>query len=703
MESDASAENTATEREASPWRLAFDALRRSLWTRRSTDDALTSCGEESAPFPWPDLEMAEYEYARQLRDDEYGRRGLEGVVVVAELPRVSRADVGAVKGFLRDFALREGPGGAVDVYVPFDGASGSSKPVAFLALRDRGAAARVARALDGTLVDLPACSALNDGARAALRARPFGQRDGLLPPAAAGAPFSGPSDDDSEAPDSEPAPPPPRRAPRAPALSDVDSSDAGAEPRPRWATDAGAVRWATPAGPADDFDAAASSPCAERRFLRGGRPRGAGPRLAGEEPCVDAALDRLRGTAAPTLAALEDRLDDCVCRGDARRAARLDLHITRAYRAALGGHGADGAVHGLAAVDVGTADDDATDDTDARRRDVLAVVERVLRARHAVVARARRNEPPSPRDGGGSSTDDGDAFDDEAGGEGAATRLDVARDALRAERLRSASLLRALRASAARSVALAVDARERRDALASLGRRMDEVTSTARLLEDRCAAAERRADRAERGHRDRRRRRRGGGDDREAGAAARPGPGDDDGGDDDDDVPCETDREMYEGRLRGELSVFRAAAPSPRARRRPAPAPAAGGATSDDHEHETEPDDDDGPRAPLVVYRWDDDGGWRSVGEAHRPRRARSRSPRPFPNEYLCPITLGPMVDPCLCADGHSYERRAIAHWFASHSTSPLTNQRLDSKDVIPNHALRKAILRHTEQQAASA
>jgi len=85
------------------------------------------------------------------------------------------------------------------------------------------------------------------------------------------------------------------------------------------------------------------------------------------------------------------------------------------------------------------------------------------------------------------------------------------------------------------------------------------------------------------------------------------------------------------------------------------------------------------------------------------PRRARSRSPRPFPNEYLCPITLGPMVDPCLCADGHSYERRAIAHWFASHSTSPLTNQRLDSKDVIPNHALRKAILRHTEQQAASA
>ena len=61
------------------------------------------------------------------------------------------------------------------------------------------------------------------------------------------------------------------------------------------------------------------------------------------------------------------------------------------------------------------------------------------------------------------------------------------------------------------------------------------------------------------------------------------------------------------------------------------------------------------------------------------------------------------MVDPCLCADGHSYERRAIAHWFASHSTSPLTNQRLDSKDVIPNHALRKAILRHTEQQAASA
>ncbi|KAH8049347.1 ubiquitin-protein transferase [Aureococcus anophagefferens] len=326
MESDASAENTATEREASPWRLAFDALRRSLWTRRSTDDALSSCGEESAPFPWPDLEMAEYEYARQLRDDEYGRRGLEASSSWRSCPRVS-ADA-AVKGFLRDRRSR-GPGGAVDVYVPFDGASGSSKPVAFLALRDRGAAARVVRALDGTRVDLPP-AALNGGARRS-RARPFGQRDGLLPPAAAGAPvFSG---------------------------------------------------------------------------------------------------------------------------------------------------------------------------------------------------GARRQPAPPPR-----------------------------------------------------------------------------------------------------------------------GAAA-------------------------------------------------------GGATSDDHEHETEPDDDDGPRAPSSSTA----GTTTAAGGASAKRTAVAVAEPAPSQQYLCPITLGPMVDPCLCADGHSYERRAIAHWFASHSTSPLTNQRLDSKDVIANHALRKAILRHTEQQAASA
>ena len=58
------------------------------------------------------------------------------------------------------------------------------------------------------------------------------------------------------------------------------------------------------------------------------------------------------------------------------------------------------------------------------------------------------------------------------------------------------------------------------------------------------------------------------------------------------------------------------------------------------------------------------------------------------------------MVDPCLAPDGHSYERAAITHWFSTHTTSPLTNQRLDSTSILPNHALRKAIVRFREGAA---
>lgn len=43
-----------------------------------------------------------------------------------------------------------------------------------------------------------------------------------------------------------------------------------------------------------------------------------------------------------------------------------------------------------------------------------------------------------------------------------------------------------------------------------------------------------------------------------------------------------------------------------------------------------------------------------------------------------CPITCAPMVDPVVCADGQTYERAALARWFASGSvTSPVTNARL--------------------------
>lgn len=50
------------------------------------------------------------------------------------------------------------------------------------------------------------------------------------------------------------------------------------------------------------------------------------------------------------------------------------------------------------------------------------------------------------------------------------------------------------------------------------------------------------------------------------------------------------------------------------------------------------------------------------------------------------------MIDPVVCEDGHSYERGAVEAWLRNHDTSPMSNVRLGSKLVVPNHALRNSI-----------
>jgi serine/threonine protein kinase len=72
--------------------------------------------------------------------------------------------------------------------------------------------------------------------------------------------------------------------------------------------------------------------------------------------------------------------------------------------------------------------------------------------------------------------------------------------------------------------------------------------------------------------------------------------------------------------------------------------------------------------------------------------RANSDTAEPIPEYLLCPIGYNLMVDPVVCADGHSYDRAAIAEWLRTHNTSPLTNESLPNKHLIPNHTLRKMI-----------
>jgi hypothetical protein len=51
------------------------------------------------------------------------------------------------------------------------------------------------------------------------------------------------------------------------------------------------------------------------------------------------------------------------------------------------------------------------------------------------------------------------------------------------------------------------------------------------------------------------------------------------------------------------------------------------------------------------------------------------------------------MDDPVVAADGFTYERSSITEWLISHSTSPTTNEPMDSKIVFPNVSIRAQII----------
>ena len=63
------------------------------------------------------------------------------------------------------------------------------------------------------------------------------------------------------------------------------------------------------------------------------------------------------------------------------------------------------------------------------------------------------------------------------------------------------------------------------------------------------------------------------------------------------------------------------------------------------------------------------------------------------PSGAECPLTLDIMVDPVVCADGHTYEREAIEQWLGTSDVSPKTNEPLAHKHLVPNYALRSMIL----------
>ena len=79
--------------------------------------------------------------------------------------------------------------------------------------------------------------------------------------------------------------------------------------------------------------------------------------------------------------------------------------------------------------------------------------------------------------------------------------------------------------------------------------------------------------------------------------------------------------------------------------------------------------------------------------EVERLKAILKQQRREIPAGYLCPITLDPMEDPVMAADGNSYERSEIENWFGlGNNTSPKTGGVLPHQFLTPNNNLRSAI-----------
>uniref|UniRef100_A0A5B6Z697 RING-type E3 ubiquitin transferase n=1 Tax=Davidia involucrata TaxID=16924 RepID=A0A5B6Z697_DAVIN len=76
-----------------------------------------------------------------------------------------------------------------------------------------------------------------------------------------------------------------------------------------------------------------------------------------------------------------------------------------------------------------------------------------------------------------------------------------------------------------------------------------------------------------------------------------------------------------------------------------------------------------------------------------------SKGNRRIPSHFVCPIFQEIMKDPHIAADGFTYEADAIKGWLNSgHKTSPMTNLKLEHCDLLPNHALTRAIQEWLQQ-----
>ncbi|CAE6234207.1 unnamed protein product [Arabidopsis arenosa] len=78
---------------------------------------------------------------------------------------------------------------------------------------------------------------------------------------------------------------------------------------------------------------------------------------------------------------------------------------------------------------------------------------------------------------------------------------------------------------------------------------------------------------------------------------------------------------------------------------------------------------------------------------ADKARNSLFAAPSQPPSHFICPLLKDVMKEPCIAADGYTYDRRAIEEWMENHRTSPVTNSPLRNVNLLPNHTLYAAIV----------
>ncbi|CAL5020300.1 unnamed protein product [Urochloa decumbens] len=92
--------------------------------------------------------------------------------------------------------------------------------------------------------------------------------------------------------------------------------------------------------------------------------------------------------------------------------------------------------------------------------------------------------------------------------------------------------------------------------------------------------------------------------------------------------------------------------------------------------------------------------GAAAASGATAPSRSRPPLDDGAPHYFVCPILKEVMRDPQIAGDGFTYEAEAIREWLGGgHDTSPMTNLKLPTRKLVPNHALRDAIQQWRRRQ----